>query len=101
MSRFKRVFLGLAAAALIGFSAVILSSCAPAEQVQPAVAAPDPGVSYVRSPDFATAQADAQAGRPISEAFLMEHIHATWAKHLVTTLDDAFYQCGISQVSDP
>ena len=61
-------------------------------------ATPD-NVPYVRSPQFiAQRAAYAQTG-DVSEAYLMEHIHAKWAHDIVVIFDDLLNSCGVSEVS--
>ena len=56
-------------------------------------------VLYIRSDQFLEAQGALRKGGPISEAYLMEHIHARWAKNIVALWDDAYSTCGIGSVS--
>ena len=56
-------------------------------------------VLYIRSDQFLEAQGALRKGGPISEAYLMEHIHAKWAKNIVALWDDAYSTCGIGSVS--
>ena len=65
--------------------------------VTPNVAVPP--VIYIRSDQFLGAQASIRRGGPISEAYLMEHIQARWAKNLIVLWDDAYSTCGIESVS--
>ena len=56
-------------------------------------------VLWLRSDAFIAKQAAVRGGAEISEAYLMEHIHASWARDLVTIFDDLLYSCGIESVS--
>lgn len=93
-------------AALIG-SALIFRYCTPLLATEPIVEPPveraEPltgDVLYIRSPEFHEARTAILAGdADVSEAYLMEHIHANWAKNIVNLFDHVYTQCGIKSVN--